>query len=105
MIKVSEKTNKKSVHPSLRSLPFLKLLFSLAFPLILGVLTYQYIYAGPFHPLSCQLFSLNCPKARDTLSGFVEPEFSEIKNIFIKNLESGLEVGASVTIYHNDKIV
>src|SRR6266542_1745874 len=96
----------KSVYPTSpsQSLSFLKL-FSLTLPIILCFLTYQYTYAGPFLPLSCQLFSLNCPKAIDTLDGFVEPEFSEIKRIFIKNIESGLEVGASVTIYHDNKIV
>src|SRR5271169_3177586 len=94
-----------SIQPSSssRSLPPL-ILFSLTIPLIFGFLIYQYTNAGPFHPLSCQLFQINCPKA-DTVVGFVEPEFSEIKNIFIKNIESGLEIGASVTIYYNDKIV
>src|SRR5688572_7992306 len=96
----------KSVHPSSpsRSLSYFKF-FSLTLPTILCFLTYQYTYAGAFLPLSCQLFSLNCPKAIDTLDGFVEPEFSEIKKIFIKNIESGLEIGASVTIYHENKIV
>ncbi|RIA94588.1 beta-lactamase/transpeptidase-like protein [Glomus cerebriforme] len=96
--------DKKSIQPSSRSLSPSTLL-SLTIPLILGFLIYQYTYSGPFLPLSCQLFQLNCPKASDTLVGFVDPEFSKVKNIFIKNIESGSEVGASVTIYYNDKIV
>jgi CubicO group peptidase (beta-lactamase class C family) len=81
------------------------LLFKLFIPSLIIFLIHQYTYSGPFYPLSCQLFHLNCPKASDTLTGFVDPEFSEIKNIFMKNIESGSEVGASVTIYYNDKII
>ncbi|CAB4410815.1 unnamed protein product [Rhizophagus irregularis] len=85
--------------------PSRSLLLQLFIPPLIIFLMYQYIYSGPFYPLSCQLFSLNCPKASDTLTGFVDPEFSEIKNIFKKNIESGSEIGASVTIYYNDKII
>ncbi|CAI2170870.1 17067_t:CDS:1 [Funneliformis geosporum] len=97
-------SQKKSAFPSL----LIKSLLLLIKPLpmtILIILICRYICSGPFLPLSCQLFSLNCPKASDTLHGFVETEFSEIKNIFSKNIESGLEIGASVAIYYENKLV
>src|SRR5579871_5494477 len=94
----------KPLYPSSPSRSRSLLLLRLFSPLIIFFI-YQYTYSGPFLPLSCQLFLLNCPKASDTVIGFVEPEFSEIKKIFAKNIESGSEMGASVTIYYNNKIV
>ncbi|CAG8815390.1 10792_t:CDS:1, partial [Racocetra persica] len=42
---------------------------------------------------------------KDTVRGFVDPRFKQVKEIFEKNIESGEEVGASVTIYYQDKVV
>ncbi|CAG8689678.1 24812_t:CDS:2 [Dentiscutata erythropus] len=103
--------NKLSTHPSEKTklrkpsqqTLFLRLSFFL--PLILGFFFYRYVNSGPFLPLSCQLFSLGCPVAKDTVRGFVDPKFKEVKEIFEKNIESGEEVGASVTVYYQDEVV
>ncbi|KAF0471856.1 beta-lactamase/transpeptidase-like protein [Gigaspora margarita] len=104
-------SNKLSTHPSEKSKLkkqsqqslFLRLSFFL--PLILGFFFYRYINSGAFLPLSCQLFNLRCPVAKDTVRGFVDPRFKEVKEIFEKNIENGEEVGAAVTVYYQDKII
>ncbi|CAG8653206.1 2406_t:CDS:2, partial [Acaulospora colombiana] len=80
-------------------------LFSLFLPLIIGFFTYHYVNSGPFLPLSCQFFGLWCPSAKDSLRGFVDPRFEDVKEIFIRNIESGDEVGASVTVYYDNEMV
>ncbi|CAG8489916.1 15081_t:CDS:2 [Cetraspora pellucida] len=102
--------NKLSKHPSEKTKlqrSSQQIFFRLSFflPLIIGFFIYRYINSGPFLPLSCQLLNLRCPVAKDTVRGFVDPRFKQVKEIFEKNLESGEEVGAAVTVYYQDKVV
>ncbi|CAG8760444.1 15417_t:CDS:2, partial [Acaulospora morrowiae] len=64
---------------------------------------YRYSSSGPFLPLSCQIIGLGCPDLQ--ISGFTSPEFSGVQRIFEENFKNGLEVGAGVSVYYDNKLV
>ncbi|CAG8540236.1 1563_t:CDS:2, partial [Cetraspora pellucida] len=78
-----------------------KILFILH--LILGFMIYRYSHSGPFLPFSCQMINIGCPSVR--VSGFTTPEFAGVKKIFEENIKNGLDVGAGVSVFYDNKMV
>ncbi|CAG8646065.1 15847_t:CDS:2 [Funneliformis mosseae] len=64
---------------------------------------YRYVNGGPFLPLSCQLINIGCPST--VINGFTTKEFSNVQQIFLKNFESGQDIGAQVSVYYNNELV
>ncbi|RIB19176.1 beta-lactamase/transpeptidase-like protein [Gigaspora rosea] len=71
--------------------------------LIFGFMIYRYSHSGPFLPFSCQILNLGCPSVEVT--GFTTPEFLGVKKIFEENIKNGLDVGAGVSVYYDNKLV
>ncbi|CAG8731703.1 27175_t:CDS:2, partial [Racocetra persica] len=62
-----------------------------------------YLTFGPFAPLQCQLVGIGCLSTK--VQGYVAPEFINVKKAFITNFENGEEVGSSVAVYYDGKLV
>ncbi|CAG8724557.1 13918_t:CDS:2, partial [Racocetra persica] len=62
-----------------------------------------YLTFGPFAPLQCQLVGVRCLSTK--VQGYVAPEFINVKKAVITNFENGGEVGSSVAVYYNGKLV
>ncbi|CAG8693696.1 4239_t:CDS:2, partial [Cetraspora pellucida] len=58
---------------------------------------------GPFAPFQCQLIGIGCLSTK--VQGYIAPEFINVKKAFITNFENGDEVGSSVAVYYNGKLV
>ncbi|GBC02039.1 hypothetical protein RclHR1_04420009 [Rhizophagus clarus] len=89
--------------PKLSSSSFSKKRLLIYFTLLNLFFLYRYINGGPFHPLSCQMIGLGCPS--NIIGGFTTPEFSDVRQVFLKNFEDGQEVGAQVSVYYNNDLV
>lgn len=79
-----------------------KLLFIIS-QLFFTFAIYRYSNAGPFLPLSCQVIGLGCPTVQAT--GFTTPQFSGVQRIFENNFRNGLDIGAGVSVYYDNKLV
>ncbi|CAG8687332.1 11355_t:CDS:1, partial [Dentiscutata heterogama] len=66
---------------------------------IISIIIYKFLTFGPFAPLPCRLLRIGCIDIE--VQGYVAPEFIDAKKAFIKNFETGGEVGASVAAYYN----
>ncbi|RIB03586.1 beta-lactamase/transpeptidase-like protein [Gigaspora rosea] len=71
--------------------------------LIISIIIYRLSTIGPFAPLQCRLLGIGCPDTK--VQGYIVPEFIDVKKAFIKNFEDGSEVGSSVAVYYNGKLV
>jgi CubicO group peptidase (beta-lactamase class C family) len=60
---------------------------------------YRILDKGDFTPYPCALAGINCPNPTSTVSGFVAPEYSHIKNLMLENIIKGDDVGAGVAVY------
>ncbi|RHZ76025.1 hypothetical protein Glove_208g42 [Diversispora epigaea] len=78
-------------------------LFFIFSQLFLTFTIYRYYIAGPFLPFSCQVIGLGCPNIK--INGFASPEFGKVQKIFEDNFKNGLDVGAGVSVYYDNKLV
>lgn len=60
---------------------------------------YRILDKGDFTPYSCALAGINCPDPSSTVSGFVAPEYTHVKNLMLDNIVKGDDVGAGVAVY------
>ncbi|CAG8492031.1 3499_t:CDS:2 [Racocetra fulgida] len=49
------------------------------------------------------MLNVGCPS--DRVSGFTTPEFAGVKKIFEENIKNGLDVGAGVSVFYDNKMV
>ncbi|KAF0337248.1 beta-lactamase/transpeptidase-like protein [Gigaspora margarita] len=70
---------------------------------IISIIIYRLSTIGPFAPLQCRLLGIGCSDTK--IQGYVASEFIDVKKAFIKNFEDGSEVGSSVAVYYNGKLV
>ncbi|KAG2178951.1 hypothetical protein INT43_001798 [Umbelopsis isabellina] len=64
---------------------------------IIAWLAFKILDKNDFTPYSCALLNLNCPVANS--SGYVAPNYANIKPLFEENFAKGDDVGASVAVY------
>lgn len=76
---------------------------SIIVPLV-SFIAYKAAFKPPFKSLSCALLGIGC-RSGTPINGFVDPEYREVYDLFLKNFEQGLDVGAAVSVYVDGKQV
>ncbi|KAI9363606.1 beta-lactamase/transpeptidase-like protein [Pilaira anomala] len=70
---------------------------ALIVPLV-SYIAYNAGHKAPYASLSCSLLGIGCPSGIP-IQGFVDDEYKEAYDIFLKNFKQGLDIGASISAY------
>lgn len=65
--------------------------------LVFSVYWYHVLYAGPFTPLTCTLFKVNC--IDPAIEGTVAAGYEQVREKFENNFKDGNDIGSCVVTY------